>query len=165
MARNVSRRHRARAGLKASTSVNLISMMDILTVLLLFLLKSYSAGGEVMVPQPGVKLPESTAESSPQASLIISIDGDAIRLGSEKVASVADVVASGDAGIPSLAERLPAAAPTPSATEGAAPERAKPTPVTIQGDRNIEYSLLRKVMFTLSQSGYDNVSLAVLRKA
>ena len=37
--------------------------------------------------------------------------------------------------------------------------------VVIQGDRNIEYSLLRKVMFTLSQSGYDNVSLAVLRKA
>jgi len=159
MARNVSRRHRARAGLKASTSVNLISMMDILTVLLLFLLKSYSAGGEVMVPQPGVKLPESTSESSPQASLIISIDGDAIRLGSEKVASVADVVASGDAGIPSLAERLPAAAHEESSTA------AKVTPVTIQGDRNIEYSLLRKVMFTLSQSGYDNVSLAVLRKA
>jgi len=160
MARNVSRRHRARAGLKASTSVNLISMMDILTVLLLFLLKSYSAGGEVMVPQPGVKLPESTSESSPQASLIISIDGDAIRLGAEKIASVADVVASGEAGIPSLAERLPAASPP----EGA-PEGSKITPVTIQGDRNIEYSLLRKVMFTLSQSGYDNVSLAVLRKA
>jgi biopolymer transport protein ExbD len=159
MARNVSRRHRARAGLKASTSVNLISMMDILTVLLLFLLKSYSAGGEVMVPQPGVKLPESTSESSPRASLIISIDGDAIRLGSEKVASVADVVASGDAGIPSLAERLPAAAPAD------APAGSKVAPVTIQGDRNIEYSLLRKVMFTLSQSGYDNVSLAVLRKA
>jgi biopolymer transport protein ExbD len=159
MARNVSRRHRARAGLKASTSVNLISMMDILTVLLLFLLKSYSAGGEVMVPQPGVKLPESTSESSPQVSLIISIDGDAIRLGSEKIASVADVVASGDAGIPSLAERLPAAVHEDS------PAGAKVTPVTIQGDRNIEYSLLRKVMFTLSQSGYDNVSLAVLRKA
>ena len=159
MARNISRRHRARAGLKASTSVNLISMMDILTVLLLFLLKSYSAGGEVMVPQPGVKLPESTSESSPQASLIISIDGDAIRLGSEKVASVADVVASDDAGIPSLAERLPAPAHADS------PAGAAVTPVTIQGDRNIEYSLLRKVMFTLSQSGYDNVSLAVLRKA
>ena len=163
MARNVSRRHRPRAGLKASSSVNLISMMDILTVLLLFLLKSYSAGGEVMVPQPGVKLPESTAESTPQASLIISIDGDAIRLGSEKVASVADVVASGDAGIPSLAERLPAPVPTEGSPEGA--ESPKVTPVTIQGDRNIEYSLLRKVMFTLSQSGYDNVSLAVLRKA
>ncbi len=160
MPKLVSRRHRARAGLKASASVNLISMMDILTVLLLFLLKSYSAGGEVMVPQPGVKLPESTAESMPQASLIISIDGDVIKLGTERVASVAEVTSSSDSGIPSLAERLPAAA-----TVAGAHESKKGTAVTIQGDRNIEYSLLRKVMFTLSQSGYDNVSLAVLRKA
>ena len=163
MARSVSRRHRARAGLKASSSVNLISMMDILTVLLLFLLKSYSAGGEVMVPQPGVRLPESTAEEMPQASLVVSIDGDAIKLGSEKVASVAEVAASPDAGIPALAERLPVAVQAAGATAGAT--GAKGPAVTIQGDRNIEYSLLRKVMFTLSQSGYDNVSLAVLRKA
>jgi len=160
MLRSVSRRHRARAGLKASASVNLISMMDILTVLLLFLLKSYSAGGEVMVPQPGVRLPESTAEVMPRASLVVSIDGDAIKLGTERVASVAEVTASPDAGIPSLAERLPAAAPADGSPGG-----AKSAPVTIQGDRDIEYSLLRKVMFTLSQSGYDNVSLAVLRKA
>lgn len=156
MARSVSRRHRTRTGLKASASVNLISMMDILTVLLLFLLKSYSAGGEVMVPRPGMKLPESTAEEAPRASLVVSIDGDAIQLGDEKVATIAEVTASGDAGIPALAERLPAAAP---GADG------KPSAVTIQGDRTIEYSLLRKVMFTLSQRGYDNVSLAVLRKA
>ncbi len=163
MARFVSRRHRARAGLKASSSVNLISMMDILTVLLLFLLKSYSAGGEVMVPQPGVKLPESTAEEQPQVSLVVAIDGDAIKLGSERVASVTEVAASGEAGIPALAERLPAA----HAAGGSSAETAAvaTTTVTIQGDRDIEYSLLRKVMFTLSQRGYDNVSLAVLRKA
>ena len=160
MRRRDGGRRRWRPGLRASSSVNLISMMDILTVLLLFLLKSYSAGGEVMVPQPGVRLPESTAETMPQASLVVSIDGDAIKLGSEKVASVAEVAASPDAGIPSLAERLPLAA-----TAAGAPEGTKGTAVTIQGDRNIEYSLLRKVMFTLSQSGYDNVSLAVLRKA
>jgi biopolymer transport protein ExbD len=145
--------------MRASGSVNLISMMDILTVLLLFLLKSYSAGGEVMVPQPGVKLPESTADEQPQQSLIVAIDGDAIKLGTERIASVAEVTASPEAIIPSLAERLPAAhAP------GAGPNAAG-TVVTIQGDRNIEYALLRKVMYTLSQGGYSNVSLAVLRKA
>jgi biopolymer transport protein TolR len=160
MARNVSRRHRARAGLRASGSVNLISMMDILTVLLLFLLKSYSAGGEVMVPQPGVKLPESTAEEQPRQSLIVAIDGDAIKLGTERIASVAEVTASPEPNIPALAERLPAAAHAPA---GGAAEAG--TVVTIQGDRNIEYALLRKVMYTLSQGGYGNVSLAVLRKA
>ena len=41
------RRARWRSKLRAGSNVNLISMMDILTVLLLFLLKSYVAGGEV----------------------------------------------------------------------------------------------------------------------
>ena len=136
-------------------SLTLTSMMDILTVLLLFLLKSYSAGGEVMVPQPGVHLPESTADASPETSLIVAIDGDAIRVGSQRVASVSEVMASPDPGIAPLAARL----------QAEPHDAAHAAPVTIQGDRTIEYALLRKVMFTLSRSGYDNVALAVLRKA
>ena len=162
MNRRNGRRNRWRAGLRASTSVNLISMMDILTTLLLFLLKSYVAGGEVMVPQPGVRLPASTAEQMPAASLVIAIDGDAIRVGDEKVASVAEVASTGALQIDGLARRLELVAAQQAA---GADSTGKGRIVTIQGDRDIEYALLRKVMFTLSRSGYDNVSLAVIRKA
>jgi biopolymer transport protein ExbD len=108
MKQREKRKLRWRNRIKASTSVNLISMMDILTVLLLFLLKSYVAEGEVMVPAPGVRLPSSTAQQGPRASLIVAIEGDAIRIGNERVASVAEVVASDLPEIEPLAARLQA---------------------------------------------------------
>jgi biopolymer transport protein TolR len=157
------RKARFRKGLKASTSVNLISMMDILTVLLLFLLKSYVAEGEVMVPVPGVKLPTSSAEQTPRASLVVAIDGDAIRVGGDKVASVARAMESEDPVIQPLAERLQALQERPDAIAPAATNAVDTRLVTIQGDRAIEYRVLRKVMYTLGRSGFDNVSLAVLR--
>jgi len=152
------RRLRWRKGLRVGSSVNLISMMDVLTVLLLFLLKSYVAEGEIMSPVKGVRLPASTAEQAPRATLVVSIDGNAIRVGNEQVTTVAEAMASDSPEIAPLADKLQALRAQP-AVEAAVDPRL----VTIQGDRAIQYRVLRKVMFTLSRSGFDNVSLAVLR--
>ena len=157
------RKLRWRKGLKGSSNVNLISMMDILTVLLLFLLKSYVAEGEVMVPAKGVTLPASTAEQTPRASLIVAIDGDAIRIGDQQVAKVSEVNASSESEIPGLSERLKELRANPDQVAPSATAAVDPRLVTIQGDRDIEYRLLRKVMVTLSRNGFENVSLAVLR--
>jgi len=157
------RKARFRRGLKASTSVNLISMMDILTVLLLFLLKSYVAEGEVMVPVKGVKLPTSSAEQTPRASLVVAIDGDKIRVGGIEVASVAQAINSEDPIIEPLSKRLELLRQRPDAIAPSATTTVDPQLVTIQGDRKIEYRVLRKVMYTLGRSGFENVSLAVLR--
>lgn len=160
MKSRANRRSRWRKSAIGSGGVSLISMMDILVTLLLFLLKSY-VSGEVMVPPAGVTLPTSTAQQDPASSLIVAIDHDAIRFGGERVASVSETLASNSPEIPGLTERLQGARATSAAAGGASPAQV----VTIQGDRDVEYRLLRKVMFTLSRNGYDNVSLAVLRKA
>ena len=157
------RKMRWRKGLRGQSNVNLISMMDILTVLLLFLLKSYVAEGEVMVPEKGVTLPVSTAEQTPKASLIVAIDGNAIRVGNEKVATVSEAMGSDDPVIEPLAAKLQELRANPDQIAPAATAAVDPRLVTIQGDKDIEYRLLRKVMFTLSQNGFENVSLAVLR--
>ena len=146
------RRWRSR-GTAGSGSVNLISMMDILTVLLLYLLKSYVSGGEVMVPPPGIRLPGSTADQPPQSSLVVAIDGDEIMLGNERVASIQE------------AARLDAARAQQDEIARLRGEAAATThAATIQGDRDIEFRVLQRVMFTLNQSGFENVALAVIDK-
>ncbi len=66
----MARRTRKRFGKgKGSKPLQLTSMMDILTVLLLFLLKSFVVEGEVITPVPGVDLPESSSETTPHASV------------------------------------------------------------------------------------------------
>ena len=105
------RRHgsRWRKSSAGSGSVNLISMMDILTVLLLFLLKSYVAGGEVMVPPTGIHLPSSSADAPPQTSLVVAIDDHEILIGGERVTTLAE--AEGEPGL----EITPLSAPCTSA--------------------------------------------------
>jgi biopolymer transport protein ExbD len=44
-------------------------------------------------------------------------------------------------------------------------EPAQHRVATIQGDRDIEFRVLQKVMYTLGQNGYENISLAVLQKS
>jgi biopolymer transport protein ExbD len=152
-------------GSEGGGGVNLISMMDVLTVLLLFLLKSYSAGGEVMVPPPGVQLPASSAESMPQASLVVAIDGDEIVVGSDRVASIPDVVRSSELEIAALATHLQAERQRQDEVARARGEEPPASyAATIQGDRDIEFRVLQKVMFTLHQNGYESIALAVLQK-
>jgi biopolymer transport protein ExbD len=160
-----ARRNRWRPETTGSGSVNLISMMDILTVLLLFLLKSYVAG-DVMVPAPGVHLPGSTADSPPPSSVVVAIARGEIMVGGEHAASMNEALQGDGLEIAPLSARLQAIQAQQNEIarlRGSQPDSART--VTIQGDRDIEFKVLQKVMYTLGQNGYQNISLAVLQKS
>jgi biopolymer transport protein ExbD len=166
MRRRRERNPRLRSSAPTGGGVNLISMMDVLTVLLLFLLKSYVAGGEVIVPPPGIQLPASTAEQLPQTSLVVAIDDDEILVGSEPVTTVSEALGSDDLEIAALAERLRLIAQQQDEIARARGESpAESRAATIQGDRGIEFRVLQRVMYTLNKNGYQNVALAVLQKS
>ena len=147
-----------------SGALTLTSMMDILTVLLIFILKSYVAGGDVAVPPPGVQLPNSTAEQAMGSSLVVSIDRQDILVGSERVTTVAAATAATSPLIAPLAARLREARLQMDALASRTGEKHARV-VTIQGDRDIEFRVLQKVMYTVHQSGFPEVALAVLKKS
>jgi biopolymer transport protein ExbD len=139
-------------------------MMDILVTLLLFVLKSFVAGGEVSVPPPGVELPASTAESGMVSSLVVAIDDDDILVGGERVARVSEVAAGDGLLIEPMAaklEDLDRQQDELARLQGAAEPRVRT--VTIQGDRDLEFRVLQRVMYTLGHSGFEDVALAVLK--
>ena len=138
--------------------------MDILTVLVLVLLKSFVIEGEAVTPVPGVALPESSSKTPPAASIVIAIFHDSVMLNGEEVATVSKSVATGDLLITPLAKRLDAT--REQATEIARLRGSKDDAfdgkVSIQGDRDINFAILQRVMYTCSASGYDHISLAVI---
>jgi len=152
-----------RKRLRPSNTLILTSLMDILTVLVLFLLKSFVMEGEVVSPVPGVSLPESSSNAAPQASIVIAIFNDTVMMNGEVVASVSRAVASEDLLIEPLADRLDDAR-----EQSAEIARLRGTPeefngkVSIQGDREIGFAILQRVMYTCSVSGYEHISLAVI---
>ena len=159
MARKRRRRIKIRS---VHTPLRLTSMMDILTVLLLFLLKSFVVEGEVISPVPGVDLPESSSNTTPQASVVIAIFDDAVMMDGEVVASVSTAV-DGDLLIEPLADRLDEArAKITEIARRRGSEEAFSGKVAIQGDRDIDFAILQRVMYTCSISGYENISLAVI---
>ena len=137
--------------------------MDILTVLVLFLLKSFVIEGEAVTPVPGVALPESSSQTAPRSAIVIAIFNDTVMLNGEVVATVSKSVGSDDLLINSLAQRLEetrAQAVEIARLRGAAEEFDGT--VSIQGDREINFAILQRVMYTCSASGYDHISLAVI---
>jgi biopolymer transport protein ExbD len=138
--------------------------MDILTVLVLFLLKSFVMEGEAVTPVPGVALPESSSKTPPRASIVIAIFHDSVMLNGEEVATVSKSVGSGDMLITPLAKRLDETREqvTEIARMRGGKDAAFDGKVSIQGDRDINFAILQRVMYTCSASGYDHISLAVI---
>ena len=166
MRRKRRRSKRAVAGLKKHDDLRLTSMMDILVVLLLFILKAFVAGGDVMSPPPGLLLPNSTAESTPQESLILGIDGDVLTLGSEKIATIDEIVNSNGMVIEKLDDHLQRVIKQREEIAGLRTSgEVGDEIVTIQGDRKIEFQVLQKVMYTLDYNGFENIALAVIKSS
>ena len=85
--------------------MNLVSLIDVFTILIFFLLSN--AGGVETLPSPkAVKLPESLAEKSPRETIVVVISGTEILVEGRKVASVADVIGTKDDLIATLKAEL-----------------------------------------------------------
>jgi biopolymer transport protein ExbD len=146
---------------KSLVDMNLVSLIDIFTILIFFLL-SNSAEVEILPNTKAVKLPESTAEKTPRDTLVVVVNDKDIIVQGRRVASVADVMRTqDDLIVPLKAELDFQAGRQVIRLENAAQKNA----ITIMGDKDIPYQLLRKVMVTCARANYSDVAFAVRRKA
>lgn len=145
--------------------LKMTSMMDILTVLLLFLLKSFVVDAGVTTPPPDVTLPGSTSTELPETAIVVAISGESILVGDRPVASVKSALASGDLLIPELETELTTELDQRDALAARKGKAADAGQITIQGDKDLEYRLLEKVMYTCGLAGFDRMALAVIREA
>lgn len=146
---------------RAGASINLIPMIDILSVLVSFLLV-YSSEVEVLQNTRAVEIPESVAEQKPRETVVVMITRDELLVQGEPVAKIADIAASADNIIKPLRSALQR--PTvggPVPTDAAAIASRE---ITIMGDKVIPYQVVKKVMATCTEANYGRVSLAVLQK-
>ena len=136
-----------------STGLNLVSLMDIFTILVFFLMVNASEV-EILETSTAIKLPDSTSEEEPEHRVSIEVSNDELLLQGEVIARVSDILSTDDPVIAVLVKKL---------TEQ---ERGVESgSVTIMGDRTLPYELLKRVMHTCQQSGFTHIALAVNRAA
>jgi biopolymer transport protein ExbD len=156
-------RRQKRAAMPAQ--IILTSLIDIFTVLLFFLL-IHAASVEVL-PEPNkLKLPESSVQVKAKKSPVVMVSSEDITLEGKRIAATKEALANGRDDLPALKDaltQLRLATPAPETpADGSKPE---PPKVTIMGDKAIPYKLLRKVMVSCSEAGYQAIALAVMRRS
>jgi len=158
-ARRMQRHHMRH---KRAPAFNLVSLMDIFTILVFFLLVN-SSDGEVLPSTRSVELPDSVAEQKPRQNVVVMVTERDILVQGNAVALVSSVNRSDSVLIDSLKTALQEQSRRRLLQEDSATAAAPE--VTIMGSKEIPYNLLKKVMATCTEAGYGKISLAVLQKA
>ena len=140
--------------------MNLVSLIDVFTILIFFLLSS-AAGVETLVSPKAVNLPAAMAEKSPKQTVLLVVAGDDIIVDGRRVAGVKEVMAAAEDVIPALKAELDVLGTRVAVR---AENKADQQAVTIMADKQMPYALLRKVMCTCARANFADVSFAVRRK-
>jgi biopolymer transport protein TolR len=154
------KRHRQRQhSVHGANHMTLVPFIDMLMILVVFLLV-HTSDVEVLPNTKNISIPESIADKKPRPSVVVMITKGELLVDGRLVATVADVVNATDPIIQPLKQALQAQADT--VLQDAAKQEIKDREVTILGDRQTPYSVLRKVMATCTEAEYGKVSLAVV---
>ena len=154
-AKRLARYHRR---MRTPPKLNLVSLMDIFTILVFFLMVN-NGDVEVLQTDSEIALPQSVAEQMPAVELVVKITDSSVLVQGREVVSVADAMDGQSLIIAALATELDYQA---SRTElNTADSAAAGRPAIIMGDSDMPYALLKRVMSTLAQSDYRDLSLAV----
>ncbi len=152
------KRHYRRS--KSMPAFNMISLMDIFTILVFFLLVN-SSEVEVLPNAKGIELPESVAETSPRESVVVMVTDAEVLVQGKPVISVKQATKGASVDIAPLKRALPGEADKRPVKA----KKATGREVTIMGDKEIPYNLLKKVMLSCTRAGFSKISLSVLQKA
>lgn len=146
----------------ASFQLKLTSLIDMFTIILVFLLKNFSTEGEIMAMAEDLMLPESTSKNKPTAASLIAINHNWVMLDGEQILLTTDVLSipPGQA-ISALADALVTRRTIAEGLGQVAEEMDFSGRINIQADKNIPYLVVKKVIETCGKNGYNEIMLAV----
>ena len=147
---------------KGTATLNLVSLMDIFTILVFFLLVN-SSNVETLPNVKNLQLPESIAEEKAKETVVILIGEEDLIVQGLAIAKIVDVLAIKGNDIPTLRQALKSQNDRVLRRE--AQDDVAGREVTIMADKETPYRLLKKVMATCTESDYGQISLAVLQKS
>lgn len=155
---------KTRGGQIKAVRPQITSLCDVLTVLLIYMIQSFSAEGHIVTPAKDMQLPLSSALKSPQLTVQVSVNSQFIMVDDKIIANVEDVLTSEELVIPGLYDWLGVQREQTQKIEKYSDKTKFTGDVTIMGDKRIRFGLLKKIMYTCGQQGFNNFKLAVEQK-
>jgi len=141
--------------------MNLTSLMDVFTILVFFLLVN-SGSVEIMEAPKDMTLPESRVELKPRETVVIFVGKEQVLVQGTAVALVADILEGKDAATDPIVSRLQEL--KDNVVGPSTLTIAETQEVTILADKSVPFTVIKRIMSTCTDGGYENVSLAVVQK-
>jgi biopolymer transport protein ExbD len=133
------------------------SLIDILTLLLVFLIQSFNAEGTLVTQSPDLELPVSSSNKTPSPSLTIEVTrGDVVAEG-KKLASIDSFKTSKDMLIGNVFKWL-------IREKSRVSDTTVHKSIIIQCDKELEFNIVKRVLFTCSKAGYNDFSVLVVEE-
>ena len=158
-AKTIKRMQRNHDRAKKQAPFNIVSLMDIFTILVFFLL--VNASDPTVLPNAkGIEMPQSIAEQKPRVSIVLMLNNEDISLQGEKVVSANNISNNKKSDIQKLQIALQDQMQKVSA-DSAQGEKHE---ITIMGDKEVPFSLIKRVMQICSSAGFEQISLSVIQR-
>jgi len=153
------KRHRQRR--HGANHFALIPFIDMMTILVVFLL-AHTAEVDILPNTKNISIPQSLSDRKPSAAVVVLITRDSVYVDGQLVGTVSEVAANQGPYFAPLKSAL--MAQNQRSIRSAQETDIAKREVTIMGDKNIPYSVLKKIMLTCSEAEYGKVSFAVVER-
>ena len=159
MIRTGMRRHsrRGKGGGGGHGPLALIPMIDMLTILVVYLLV-HTADMEILPNSKNITIPQSSSEQKPREATVVMVTRDMLYVNGEPVVTVVDLGATSS----QVSEPLRAA--LDAQARGLLPGSEANREVTVMAEKSLPYAVLRKIVASSSAAEYTKVSLAVVER-
>jgi biopolymer transport protein ExbD len=144
-----------------NTDIPLIPFIDFLIVLVVFLLISFSASGELLAQKPNLTMPKASNVVNVELAPVIAVDTIVVTLDGRRMADTATLAA--DPKVERIEQLIQDLETMKRNWSILHPQEPFPGQVIMQADVSIDFRVIKKLMFSASQAGYANVSFAVNR--
>ena len=146
-----------------NADLNVVPMVDMMTMLVIFLLQQFSATGEVLYMQKDIKLPDARHGQMIEIAPVVAVSAQQIVVTGVKVADIPDLDRdSGYLNIPALEERLRDEKKRWEFIHKSDPSSKWDGIVNIQADKAVPFRIVKRVMFSCGVAGYYNINFAAL---
>lgn len=151
----------ARSSRHAAATLSLTSLMDVFTILVLYLLVNQSSG-TVLDPPKDIALPDSIVDVAPRETLLVSVSDEQVVVDGMLIATVQEILESEDDVIEPIRDRM--ALKKESVLDKGGQAADENTEVTIMANKAVHFKVMKRVMTSCTAAGFTKIALAVNQK-
>lgn len=142
-------------------------LVDMFVIIVLFLIANFSATGEVLMMTKDIELPEAVNVKEVEMHPVVMVSGKEVSVSGTVVARVEDLDKDDYLTVPQLEEKLRDMKKQYEDLHAMAKDDQNgfKGDINIQAHKDVEFRLIKRIMFSCATAGYGNINFAVMTVA